>query len=53
MLNFRAGNLREISMRPLRTTTRLVPYGHVSKVSTFSKVFLPMTSTSTLAMNSS
>src|ERR1700677_5178229 len=39
--------------RELSTTTRLPEYGHCSNVTTFSKVFRPITKTSTLAMNSS
>ena len=36
--------------RLLKTTTRLVPYGHASKARAVSKVFRPMTIVSTVAM---
>lgn len=37
----------------LRTTTRFPPYGQTAKLRTVSKVLRPITSASTLAMNSS
>src|SRR6185437_6532707 len=49
----RAPRITEASSeRLLSTTTRMSPYGHVSRVRTFSNVFRPITNTSTVAMNS-